>query len=113
MPWEGRVEKEGEEAQGHARHDGAGILRPRRRRGGGDRGGAYLPLPSAAGVPGTDGKWHSLTSGKAYLPADVPCGVEDSYSALPPATGTAEEVVEPGERLSGETEGTTAAGSTV
>ena len=76
-------------------------------------GGAYLPLPSAAGVPGTDGKWHSLTSGKAYLPADVPCGVEDSYSALPPATGTAEEVVEPGERLSGETEGTTAAGSTV
>lgn len=76
-------------------------------------GGAYLPLPSAAGVPGTDGKWHSLTSGKAYLPADVPCGVEDSYSALPPATGTAEEVVEPGEGLSGETEGTTAAGSTV
>ena len=49
-------------------------------------GGAYLPLPSAAGVPGTDGKWHSLSSGKAYLPADVPCGVEDSYSALPPAT---------------------------
>ena len=41
-------------------------------------GDAYLPLPSAAGVPGTDGKWHSLTSGKAYLPADVPCGVEDS-----------------------------------
>lgn len=76
-------------------------------------GDAYLPLPSAAGVPGTDGKWHSLTSGKAYLPADVPCGVEDSYSALPPATGTAEEVVEPEERLSGETEGTTAAGSTV
>ena len=69
-------------------------------------GGAYLPLPSAAGVPGTDGKWHSLTSGKAYLPADVPYGVEDSYSALPPATGTAEEVVEPGERLSGETERT-------
>ena len=101
MPWEGRVEKEGEEAQGHARHDGAGILRPRRRRGGGDRGDGF------------DGKWHSLTSGKAYLPADVPCGVEDSYSALPPATGTAEEVVEPGERLSGETEGTTAAGSTV
>lgn len=76
-------------------------------------GDAYLPLPSAAGVPGTDGKWHSLSSGKAYLPADVPCGVEDSYSALPPATGTAEEVVEPEERLSGETEGTTAAGSTV
>lgn len=58
-------------------------------------GGAYLPLPSAAGVPGTDGKWHSLTSGKAYLPADVPCGVEDSYSALPPvAAGAAEEPVE-------------------
>ena len=52
-------------------------------------GGAYLPLPSAAGVPGTDGKWHSLTSGKAYLPADVPSGVEDSYSALPPTTGAA------------------------
>ena len=54
-------------------------------------GGAYLPLPSAAGVPGTDGKWHSLASGKAYLPADVPGGVEDSYSALPPATGAAAE----------------------
>lgn len=58
-------------------------------------GGAYLPLPSAAGVPGTDGKWHSLSSGKAYLPADVPCGVEDSYSALPPVkAGAAEEPVE-------------------
>ena len=57
---------------------------------------AYLPLPSAAGVPGTDGKWHSLSSGKAYLPADVPCGVEDSYSALPPATAAMnEETVEP------------------
>lgn len=54
-------------------------------------GDAYLPLPSAAGVPGTDGKWHSLSSGDAYLPADVPCGVEDSYSALPPATGAAAE----------------------
>ena len=58
-------------------------------------GDAYLPLPSAAGVPGTDGKWHSLSSGKAYLPADVPCGVEDSYSALPPATVAVEEAVEP------------------
>lgn len=59
-------------------------------------GDAYLPLPSAAGVPGTDGKWHSLTSGKAYLPADVPCAVEDSYSALPPATAAMnEETVEP------------------
>lgn len=54
-------------------------------------GDAYLPLPSAAGVPGTDGKWHSLASGKAYLPADVPDGVEDTYSALPPATGAAAE----------------------
>ena len=54
-------------------------------------GDAYLPLPSAAGVPGTDGKWHSLASGKAYLPADVPGGVEDAYSALPPATGAAAE----------------------
>lgn len=67
-------------------------------------GGAYLPLPSAAGVPGTDGKWHSLTSGKAYLPADVPCGVEDSYSALPPAAGAREEPVE-GQAM-GEGEGT-------
>ncbi len=59
-------------------------------------GGSYLPLPSAAGVPGTDGKWHSLSSGKAYLPADVPCAVEDSYSALPPATAAMnEETVEP------------------
>ena len=59
-------------------------------------GDAYLPLPSAAGVPGTDGKWHSLTSGKAYLPADVPGGVEDAYSALPPATTAMnEETVEP------------------
>ena len=59
-------------------------------------GGAYLPLPSAAGVPGTDGKWHSLTSGKAYLPADVPCGIEDTYSALPPATtAMSEKTVEP------------------
>ena len=58
-------------------------------------GGAYLPLPSAAGVPGTDGKWHSLSSGKAYLPADVPCGAEDSFSALPPVkAGAAEEPVE-------------------
>ena len=48
----------------------------------------------SAGVPGTDGKWHSLTSGKAYLPADVPCGVEDSYFALAPATAAAEEPVE-------------------
>lgn len=60
-------------------------------------GGAYLPLPSAAGVPGTDGKWHSLTSGKAYLPADVPCGVEDSFSALPPATAAAEEELDASE----------------
>lgn len=67
-------------------------------------GGAYLPLPSAAGVPGTDGKWHSLTSGKAYLPADVPCGVEDSYSALPPAAGVREEPVEG--QATGEGEGT-------
>ena len=67
-------------------------------------GGAYLPLPSATGVPGTDGKWHSLTSGKAYLPADVPCGVEDSYSALPPAAGAREEPVE-GQAM-GEGEGT-------
>lgn len=68
-------------------------------------GGAYLPLPSAAGVPGTDGKWHSLSSGKAYLPADVPCGVEDSYSALPPvAAGAAEEPVEG--QATGEGEGT-------
>lgn len=70
-------------------------------------GDAYLPLPSAAGVPGTDGKWHSLSSGKAYLPADVPCGVEDSYSALPPATAAAEEAVEPEEgQAAGEGEGT-------
>ena len=70
--------------------------------------GAYLPLPSAAGVPGADGKWHSLSSGKAYLPADVPCGVEDSYSALPPvAAGAAEEPVEPEEgQATGEGEGT-------
>lgn len=69
-------------------------------------GGAYLPLPSAAGVPGTDGKWHSLASGKAYLPADVPCGVEDSYSALPPAAG-ADEAVEPEKgQAAGEGEGT-------
>ena len=54
-------------------------------------GDAYLPLPSAAGVPGTDGKWHSLASGKAYLPADVPGGVEDTYSALPSASGAAAE----------------------
>lgn len=60
-------------------------------------GGAYLLLPSAAGVPGTDGKWHSLTSGKAYLPADVPCGVEDSFSALPPATAAAEEELDASE----------------
>lgn len=70
-------------------------------------GDAYLPLPSAAGVPGTDGKWHSLSSGKAYLPADVPCAVEDSYSALPPATAAAEEAVEPIEgQATGEGEGT-------
>lgn len=49
------------------------------------------------GVPGTDGKWHSLTSGKAYLPADVPCGVEDSFSALPPATAAAEEELDASE----------------
>ena len=29
------------------------------------------------------------------LPADVPGGVEDSYSALPPATAAVEEAVEP------------------
>lgn len=69
-------------------------------------GGAYLPLPSAAGVPGTDGKWHSLSSGKAYLPADVPCGVEDSYSALPPVAGATEEAVEPEEGLDGNEDGT-------
>ena len=71
-------------------------------------GGAYLPLPSVAGVPGTDGKWHSLTSGEAYLPADVPCGVEDSYSALPPATAAMnEETVEPEkEQATGAGEGT-------
>ena len=74
--------------------------------------GAYLPLPSAAGVPGTDGKWHSLSSGKAYLPANVPCGVEDSYSALPPATAAAEEIVEPEKgRATGEGEGTGAEGA--
>ena len=76
-------------------------------------GGAYLPLPSAAGVPGTDGKWHSVTSGKAYLPADVPCGIEDTYSALPPATTAMnEETVEPEKgRATGEGEGTGAEGA--
>ena len=71
-------------------------------------GVAYLPLPSAAGVPGTDGKWHSLTSGKAYLPADVPCAVEDSFSALPPATTAMnEKTVEPEKgQATGEGEGT-------
>lgn len=71
-------------------------------------GDAYLPLPSAAGVPGADGKWHSLSSGKAYLPADVPGGVEDSYTALPPATAAMnEETVEPEkEQATGEGEGT-------
>lgn len=51
----------------------------------------------AGGAMGTDGKWHSLTSGKAYLPADVPGGVEDAYSALPPATGAAEEELDASE----------------
>lgn len=76
-------------------------------------GDAYLPLPSAAGVPGTDGKWHSLSSGDAYLPADVPGGVEDTYSALPPATGAAaEKIVEPEKgRATGEGEGTGAEGA--
>lgn len=71
-------------------------------------GDAYLPLPSAAGVPGTDGKWHSLSSGKAYLPADVPCAVEDSFSALPPATTAMnEKTVEPEKgQATGEGEGT-------
>ena len=62
-------------------------------------GGAYLPLPSASGVPGTDGKWHALSSGKAYLPADVPAGVEETYTALPPAAGTVDEA--PDDALSG------------
>ena len=34
--------------------------------------------------------------GGAYLPADVPCGIEDTYSALPPATtAISEKTVEP------------------
>lgn len=31
------------------------------------------------------------------LPADVPCGVEDSYSALPPATAATEEELDASE----------------
>ena len=64
-------------------------------------------------MPGTDGKWHSLSSGDAYLPADVPGGVEDTYSALPPATGAAaEKIVEPEKgRATGEGEGTGAEGA--
>ena len=46
------------------------------------------------------------------LPANVPCGVEDSYSALPPATAAAEEIVEPEKgRATGEGEGTGAEGA--
>lgn len=75
--------------------------------------GSRLPNPDDEFIPAangkwydTDGKWHSLSSGKAYLPADVPCGVEDAYSALPPASGAAEEAVEPEKGLGGNEDGT-------
>ena len=41
----------------------------------------YLPAPSADSIPGADGKWYSVTTGKGYAPADIPSGKADTYVA--------------------------------
>lgn len=41
----------------------------------------YLPAPSSNNIPGTDGKWYSVTTGQGYAPADIPAGKADTYVA--------------------------------
>lgn len=41
----------------------------------------YLPAPSSDSIPGADGKWYSVTTGKGYVPADIPAGKADTYVA--------------------------------
>lgn len=41
----------------------------------------YLPAPSSSNIPGADGKWYSVTTGRDYAPADIPAGKADTYVA--------------------------------
>lgn len=42
---------------------------------------SYLPEPTADSVPGADGKWYSVSTGKGYAPQDIPSNIADTYVA--------------------------------
>ena len=42
---------------------------------------SYLPTPSADTIPGADGKWYSVASGRGYTPQDIPNNTADTYVA--------------------------------
>ena len=44
----------------------------------------YLPTPSSDSIPGADGKWYSVTTGRGYTSADIPSGKADTYYAVSP-----------------------------
>ena len=49
----------------------------------------YLPAPSAASIPGADGRWHT-EGGAAYAPSAVPSRVAATYYAVPPSAAAVE-----------------------
>ena len=42
---------------------------------------SYLPTPSADTIPGADGKWYSVSSGRGYTPQGIPSNTADTYVA--------------------------------
>ena len=42
---------------------------------------SYLPKPTADSIPGADGKWYSVSTGKGYVPQDIPSNTADTYVA--------------------------------
>ena len=47
----------------------------------GEGANSYLPTPSASTIPGADGKWYSVSSGRGYTPQDIPNNTADTYVA--------------------------------
>lgn len=42
---------------------------------------SYLPAPSLEYIGGADGKWYSVSTGKGYVPQDIPNNTGDTYVA--------------------------------
>ena len=40
-----------------------------------------FPTPSSSRIPGADGKWYSVTTGRGYAPKDIPSSTDDTYVA--------------------------------